>query len=48
MDIRDLKIETGTPGDYETLLDMPLRTNALDIGPNENHGTTFNMDLPSV
>jgi hypothetical protein len=48
MDIRDLKIETGTPGDYETLLDMPLRVNALDVGPNANHGTTFNMRLPSV
>jgi hypothetical protein len=48
MDIRDLKIETGTPGDYTTLLDMPLRENALDAGPQANHGTTFNMALPSV
>jgi hypothetical protein len=48
MDVRDLKIETGTPGDYETLLDMPLRANALDVGPNANHGTPFNMDLPAV
>lgn len=48
MDMRDLKIETGTPGDYTTLLDMPLRENALDLGPLANHGTTFNMPLPSV
>lgn len=48
MDMRDLKIETGTPGNYTTLLEMPLRDNALDLGPQANHGTTFNMPLPSI
>ncbi len=48
MDMRNLKIESGTPGDYTTLLDMPLFENALDVGPLGNHGTTFNMALPSV
>lgn len=48
MDLRNLKIEAGTPGSYTTLLDMPLLENALDAGPEENHGTTFNMELPSV
>lgn len=48
MDMRDLKIETGSPSSPVTLIDMPLRENALDLGPNANHGTTFNMVLPSV
>jgi hypothetical protein len=47
-DLRDLLILGGTPGNHTTRLDMPLRDNALDLGPEENHGTTFNMDLPSV
>lgn len=48
MDMRHLKIETGTPGNYTTLLDMPLLVNALDSGPQANHGTTHNMLLPST
>lgn len=48
MDMRNLKLETGTPGNYVTKLDMPLMANALDSGPEANHGTTFNMPLPSV
>ena len=48
LDMRDLKIETGSPSSPVVLLDMPLRVNALDLGPQANHGTTFNMLLPSV
>ncbi len=48
LDLRRLKYEKGTPGSYTTVLDMPLELNALDAGPNANHGTTFNMTLPSV
>jgi len=48
MDVRNLKYLTGTVGDFTTVLDMPLIENALDLGPQANHGTTFNMDLPSV
>lgn len=47
-DLRDLKYLKGTVGSFVTELDMPLRLNALDSGPELNHGTTFNMALPSV
>ena len=46
-DMRFLKIQTGTPGNLVTVLDMPLIENALDLSASDNHGTTFNMDLPS-
>jgi hypothetical protein len=48
MDVKNLKILTGDVPSTDVLLDMPLEKNALDVGPNLNHGTTFNMDLPSV
>jgi hypothetical protein len=47
MDMKNLKILTGDPPSTDVKLDMPLIVNALDSGPLENHGTTFNMDLPS-
>lgn len=47
-DLRNLKYLRGTPGSFVTELDMPLTTNALDLGPRGNHGTTFNMELPSI
>lgn len=46
-DMRNLLYRKGTPGNYTTVLNMPLNTDACDIGPNLNHGTTFNMTLPS-
>ena len=46
-DMRLLKLQTGPPGNLVTVLDMPLIENALDLSVNANHGTTFNMDLPS-
>lgn len=47
-DMKNLLYLHGTPGNFTTRLDMPLTENALDLGPFNNHGTTFNMDLPSV
>lgn len=47
-DMKELLYLVGTPGDFEIRLNMPLTENALDLSDNENHGTTFNMDLPSV
>lgn len=47
-DLRNLLYLRGTVGSFVTELDMPLTTNALDLGPRANHGTTFNMELPSV
>jgi hypothetical protein len=47
-DLKLLQYLKGTPGDFDVQLDMPLQTDALDLGPFENHGTTFNMELPSV
>jgi hypothetical protein len=47
-DIKNLVFKRGSFSSPVVVLDMPLKKNALDIGPNSNHGTTFNMDLPSV
>jgi len=47
-DLKHLLYQKGTVGNFTTVLDMPLQENALDLGPQANHGTTFNMDLPSV
>jgi len=46
--MRDLKWFTGAAPSTFVELDMPLRANALDLSVGANHGTTFNMDLPSV
>jgi hypothetical protein len=48
MDVKNLKYFSGGPPSNDVELDMPLLANALDIGPDQNHGTTFNMDLPDV
>ena len=47
-DLKHLWYAKGTPGNFDVQLDMPLQVNALDNGPFANHGTTFNMELPSV
>lgn len=47
-DLKHLWYGKGTPGDFDVQLDMPLQVDALDYGPFANHGTTFNMQLPSV
>jgi hypothetical protein len=47
-DFKNLKVLLGDYPSTDVELDMPLIENALDAGPSENHGTTFNMDLPSV
>ena len=48
-DLRDVKLTMDKGGPNETVqLDMPLRDNARDLSPDENHGTTFNMPLPSL
>lgn len=47
-DMRNLLYHTGTPAAPVVQLDMPLLVNALDLSPDMNHGTTHNMDLPSV
>lgn len=47
-DMHDLKIMDGDSGGQTVKLDLPLILNALDLGPEANHGTTFNMPLPSV
>jgi hypothetical protein len=47
-DLKFLTYRKGTQGAFLTQLDMPLQENALDHGPFANHGTTFNMELPSV
>lgn len=47
MDMRSLKFWTGDQPSTIVALDMPCDTDACDIGPDENHGTTFNMTLPS-
>jgi hypothetical protein len=48
MDVRFLKFLTGETPSTTVAIDMPLQENAVDNGPDENHGTTFNMPLPSV
>jgi hypothetical protein len=47
-DLRNLVYKTGSFASPVTRLDMPLIDNALDLSPDENHGTTFNMALPST
>jgi hypothetical protein len=47
-DLRNLKYLKGVTPNFTTELDMPLTTNCLDLGPRANHGTSFNMLLPSV
>lgn len=47
-DMKNLLYLTGSPASPVVQLDMPLQVNALDLGPDANHGTTFNMALPSV
>lgn len=47
-DLKNFKYITGSVASPITRLDMPLETNALDLGPDENHGTTHNMALPST
>lgn len=47
-DLKNLKYHTGSFASPIVRLDMPLQINALDSGPDANHGTTFNMALPSV
>lgn len=46
-DLRNFRVLIGTPESPITVLDMPLEVNACDQGADENHGTTFNMALPS-
>jgi hypothetical protein len=47
-DMKNLKYWTGSFASPVLRLDMPLIDNALDLSPDENHGTTFNMALPST
>jgi hypothetical protein len=47
-DFKNMKLWMGDPPSTDVELDMPLFENALDSGPKANHGTTFNMALPSV
>ena len=47
-DMRFLKLQMGDAGNLVTALEMPLIENALDLSVNANHGTPFNMDLPST
>jgi hypothetical protein len=47
-DLLNLLVLNGSAPSTDVELDMPLSENALDSGPKENHGTTFNMDLPST
>lgn len=47
-DMKNLIYKTGSFGSPVTRLDMPLFDNALDLSPDANHGSTFNMSLPSV
>jgi hypothetical protein len=47
MDVRNLKVKMGDAPSIDLKLDMLLQINALDASPEENHGETFNMALPS-
>lgn len=47
-DMQHLKRTTGIPGNHVVDYHYPLTENALDISPTQNHGTTFNMTLPST
>jgi len=47
-DLKHLIYKKGTVGDFTTELHLPLQEDALDLSDNENHGTTFNMELPST
>jgi hypothetical protein len=48
MDVKNLKVTIGDVPSSNVVLDMPLIDNALDLSDDANHGTTFNMALPSV
>lgn len=48
MDVKNLKLTIGDVPSSNVVLDMPLQENALDLSDDANHGTTFNMPLPSV
>ena len=45
--VKNLIYETGAVGSEVVLLDMPLDTDACDVGPDLIKGTTQNMVLPS-
>ncbi|GAG93458.1 unnamed protein product, partial [marine sediment metagenome] len=47
LDMRNFKLEIGTPGLPVIKLDLPLQVNACDDGPLGNDGTTVNMQLAS-
>lgn len=47
MDMRELKFWSGDSPSTDVELDMPCDDDACDVGPDENHGTTFEMELPS-
>lgn len=47
MDMKFLKFLTGAYPSSIVALDMPCAADACDIGPDANHGETFNMELPS-
>jgi hypothetical protein len=47
-DMKNLILKRGTPGNFDIVLKMPLIVDATDHSSHDNHGTTFNMDLPSV
>jgi hypothetical protein len=48
LSMKNLKWWSGAAPSTDLILDMPLIDNALDLSDDENHGTTFNMDLPST
>jgi hypothetical protein len=48
MDMKDFKYLSGDAPSTVVEAHLPLRVNALDLGPDENHGETFEMDLPDT
>lgn len=45
MDVKNLKLLTGSVPSSDVALDMPLEVDAQDNGPLENHGEAFNIDF---
>ncbi len=45
-DVRNLKLETGTPAAPNVRVDFPFLVNTCDVGPLQNHGIPFNVNLP--